>query len=263
VGKNKQLRFRENETFALLYQPAFEEIFRRDFRYKGVWREEVFHNQNPIVLELGCGKGEYTVTLATRFPEKNFIGIDIKGARLWRGAKTATEKQLRNVAFVRTRIDFIESFFAPREVDEIWITFPDPQPTAARKRLTSPLFLTRYRQFLTPGGLIHLKTDSRLLHDYTKALAVHNHLKIWESSADIYGEGVAGELLSIKTHYEQLFLQKGLPITYLKFGIDGDEALQAPTGTECCTKIFKPYTRVRAAWPAWNEGKDNDNIIYK
>ena len=225
MGKNKQLRFRENETFSLLYQPAFEEVFHRDFRLKGVWREEVFQNNNPIVLELGCGKGEYTVTLAQRFPGKNFIGIDIKGARLWRGAKTATENQLRNVVFIRTRIDFIESFFAPREIDEIWITFPDPQPTAVRKRLTSPLFLTRYRQVLAPGGHIHLKTDSRLLHDYTEALAIHNHLKVWESSTDIYGSGVTDEVLSIKTHYEQLFLKKGLSITYLKFGIDGDETI--------------------------------------
>ena len=222
MGKNKHLRFRENETFTLLYQPALEEVFRRDFRLKGMWREQVFHNANPIVLELGCGKGEYTIALARRFPEKNFIGVDIKGARLWRGAKTATEQQLQNVAFIRTRIDFIESFFAPREVDEIWITFPDPQPKAARKRLTSPLFLTRYRKFLTPGGHIHLKTDSRLLHDYTKALAAHNHLKVWASSADIYGTGFADDVLSIKTHYEQLFLKKGLPITYLEFDIGTD-----------------------------------------
>jgi tRNA (guanine-N7-)-methyltransferase len=180
------------------------------------------------VLELGCGKGEYTITLAQRFPEKNFIGIDIKGARLWRGAKTATEQQLQNVAFIRTRIDFIESFFAPCEVDEIWITFPDPQPKAARKRLTSPLFLSRYRKFLKPGGYIHLKTDSRALHEYTKTLAAHNHLKVWESNAGIYGPGVTDDVLSIKTHYEQLFLKKGLPITYLKFGIDGNEALQEP-----------------------------------
>ena len=228
MGKNKYLRFRENETFTLLYQPAFEEVFRRDFKFKGMWREQVFHNNNPIVLELGCGKGEYTVTLALHSPEKNFIGIDIKGARLWRGAKTATEKQLQHVAFIRTRIDFIESFFAPHEIDEIWITFPDPQPKAARKRLTSPLFLTRYRKFLKPGGYIHLKTDSRLLHDYTKALAVHNHLKVWESSTDIYGSGFAGDVLSIKTHYEQLFLKKGIPITYLKFGIDGDDIIQEP-----------------------------------
>jgi tRNA (guanine-N7-)-methyltransferase len=228
VGKNKHLRFRENETFTLLYQPAFEEVFRRDFRLKGAWREQVFHNHNPIVLELGCGKGEYTIALALRFPEKNFIGIDIKGARLWRGAKTATEKQLQNVAFIRTRIDFITSFFALREIDEIWITFPDPQPRAARKRLTSPIFLTRYRQFLIPGGHIHLKTDSRLLHDYTKALAAHNHLKVWKSHTDIYGSASADEVLSIKTHYEQLFLKKGLPITYLQFGIDGNEMLQEP-----------------------------------
>jgi tRNA (guanine-N7-)-methyltransferase len=228
VGKNKHLRFRENETFALLYQPAFEDIFRRDFRYKGMWREQVFRNNNPMVLELGCGKGEYTVTLATRFPEKNFIGIDIKGARLWRGAKTATEQQLQNVIFIRTRIDFIESFFAPREIDEIWITFPDPQPKVIRKRLTSSLFLSRYRKFLCPGGLIHLKTDSRPLHNYTKALAIHNQLKVWESNTDIYGSGFADDVLAIKTHYEQLFLKKGLPITYLKFDLNGENELQEP-----------------------------------
>jgi tRNA (guanine-N7-)-methyltransferase len=219
VGKHKQLRFRENETFALLYQPAFEEVFRRDFRLKGAWRAQVFHNQNPVVLELGCGKGEYTIALAQRFPGKNFIGVDIKGARLWRGAKTATEQQLPNVAFIRTRIDFIESFFAPGEINEIWITFPDPQPKAAKRRLTAPEFLARYGKFLAHGGAIHLKTDSRPLHDYTKALATQHLLQVWESHTDIYGTGAASDLLAIKTHYEQLFLKKGLPITYLRFGL--------------------------------------------
>lgn len=228
MGKNKHLRFRENETFALLHQPAFEAIFRRDFHLKGAWHEKVFHNHNPIVLELGCGKGEYTVTLAEKFPSKNFIGVDIKGARLWRGAKTATEQQLQNVNFIRTRIDFIESFFAPNEIDEIWITFPDPQPKVARRRLTSPLFLTRYRNFLKPEGCINLKTDSQMLHAYTKALVLHNRFTLLEAGADIYSTGITDEILSIKTHYEKLFLQKGMPITYLKFCIDGAAAIEEP-----------------------------------
>jgi len=228
MGKDKLQRFKENETFTLLHQPAFETIFRRDFHLKGNWHGTFFNNANPIVLELGCGKGEYTVALARKYPEKNFIGIDIKGARLWRGAKTATMEQMANVAFIRTRIDCIESFFAAGEVSEIWITFPDPQVKNVRKRLTSTLFLSRYRKFLQAGGIIHLKTDSQLLHEYTKALVIHNQLELLEADADIYNSGRADELLSIKTHYEQLFLKQGLPITYLCFRIDGTQLLIEP-----------------------------------
>ena len=228
MGKDKLQRFKENETFTLLHQPAFETIFRRDFYLKGNWHEDFFHNANPIVLELGCGKGEYTVALARKYPEKNFIGVDIKGARLWRGAKTATMEQMSNVAFIRTRIDCIESFFAAGEVSEIWITFPDPQPKNARKRLTSTLFLSRYRHFLQAGGIVHLKTDSQLLHEYTKSSIIHNNLELLETNTDIYGSGFADELLSIKTHYEQLFLNRGLPITYLRFRIDGEQPLSEP-----------------------------------
>ena len=232
MGKGKLQRFKENETFALLHQPSFDSIFRRDFHLKGNWQQHFFHNTNPIVLELGCGKGEYTVTLARKYPEKNFIGIDIKGARLWRGAKTATMEQLSNVAFIRTRIDCIESFFAAGEVSEIWITFSDPQPKNARKRLTSTLFLSRYRHFLQPKGIVHLKTDSQLLHEYTKASVIHNQLELLEANADIYGSGCADELLSIKTHYEQLFLKQGLPITYLRFRIDGQQPLSEPEDSD-------------------------------
>jgi len=228
MGKDKLQRFKENETFSLLHQPAFETIFRRDFFLKGNWQKDFFHNSKPIVLELGCGKGEYTLSLARKYPDKNFIGVDIKGARLWRGAKTATMEQMANVAFIRTRIDCITSFFAAGEVSEIWITFPDPQPKNVRKRLTSTLFLSRYRHFLQPGGLVHLKTDSQLLHEYTKASIAHNQLKLLEANADIYGSGRADELLSIKTHYEQLFLKQGLPITYLCFRIDGNQLLSEP-----------------------------------
>ncbi len=228
MGKDKLRKFKENESFSLLHQPTFESIFRRDFHLKGKWREGFFHNDHPIVLELGCGKGEYTVALSRKYPDKNFIGIDIKGARLWRGAKTATEEQLANVSFIRTRIDFIESFFAAGEVDEIWITFPDPQPKNQRKRLTSTPFLHHYRTFLKPGGVVQLKTDSQALHLYTKELVQLNGLQLLEANNDIYGAGNAGELLSVKTHYEQLFLKKGLPITYIKFKIDGDVPLNEP-----------------------------------
>ncbi|MDR0728587.1 MAG: tRNA (guanosine(46)-N7)-methyltransferase TrmB [Prevotellaceae bacterium] len=219
MGKNKHLRFAENTTFALLHQPAFDDIFNRDYRLKGQWHASFFRNGNPLTLELGCGRGEYTVELARQYPSRNFIGIDIKGARLWRGAKTATEEALPNVAFIRTRIDFITSFFAPDEVDELWITFPDPQLKAPRKRLTSPLFLARYAAFLKPGGRIHLKTDSQLLHEYTIALIRQNGMPLYEAHSDIYGTARADDILSIKTHYETQFLQQGLRITYLCFGL--------------------------------------------
>jgi len=232
MGKNKHKHFAENETFALLHQPPFEAIFKHDFYLKGKWRGDFFTNDRPVILELGCGKGEYTVNLAQRYPDQNFIGIDIKGARLWRGAKTATETQMPNVAFVRTRIDFIESFFASGEVDEIWITFPDPQPKNIRRRLTSALFLARYATFLKPDGCIHLKTDSQLLHEYTKAMAQYNGLQLFEANNDIYGNGCADELLSIKTHYEQIFLQQGLPITYCRFSLGGKQAFEEPNFDE-------------------------------
>jgi tRNA (guanine-N7-)-methyltransferase len=168
------------------------------------------------------------VELARRQPAGNFIGFDRKGARLWRGAKTATEEQLPNVAFVRTRIDFITSFFAPGEVDEIWLTFPDPQPTHPRKRLTGGRFLTRYARCLKSGGLIHLKTDSLPLHEYTKAIALHNGLPLHEAIPDLYGAARATEVLSIRTHYEQRFLQQGCPITYCRFGLGEKTTFKEP-----------------------------------
>lgn len=227
-SKDKLKRFRENETFSCLIQPRTEEVLRCDHPIKGNWGRDMFHNQNPIVLELGCGKGEYTISLAERFPERNFIGIDIKGARLWKGAKYATENAMPNVAFLRTRIEFIESLFAPGEVSEIWITFADPQEKKARKRLTSPGFLNRYARFLAPGGIVHLKTDSRLLHFYTEELCKQNSMTILASDDDIYGHGVADEILSIKTFYESSFLAKGIPITYLAFRLDNAAPLVEP-----------------------------------
>ncbi len=219
MSKNKLFKFAQNETFSCLIQPPTEQMLSGSHPLKGHWGSDVFHNGNPIVLELGCGKGEYTIALAQRNPGVNFIGVDIKGARLWKGAKFATENQMPNVAFLRTRIDFIKSIFAPGEVDEIWITFADPQPKSPNRRLTSPVFLDRYRSFLKPGGIVNLKTDSQLLHEYTLQVAREQKLEILEANADIYGSGRVTEddILNVKTYYEQKFLAEGLSITYMAF----------------------------------------------
>lgn len=194
----------------------------------------MFRKDQPIVLELGCGKGEYTIDLSKRVPDRNYIGVDIKGARLWRGAKTATEEGLPNVAFLRTRIEFIEAFFGPGEVSEIWLTFSDPQLKSENSRLTSPLFLERYRKFLKPGGIIHLKTDSRFLHEYSKAVALENGLTILDSTVDLYGrcslpsEGLDA-LYEVQTFYEKMFLSQGYKITYLEFTIDHEGPYAHPS----------------------------------
>ncbi|MDR1347377.1 MAG: tRNA (guanosine(46)-N7)-methyltransferase TrmB [Prevotellaceae bacterium] len=227
-GKDKLRKFKENTAFTSLHQPEFDAIFKNDYELKGKWNTNVFKNSNPIILELGCGKGEYTVALSLKFPNKNFIGIDIKGARLWKGAKFAHENKLENVAFIRTRIDFITSFFAENEISEIWITFADPQLKRSRKRLTGIMFLNRYRHFLKSEGIIHLKTDSRFLHEYTLALSKQNNLKIIEANNDIYGSNRADDILSIKTFYEQQFLEQGFPITYLAFCLNNVSTLKEP-----------------------------------
>ena len=223
MGKDKLRKFAENLTFDCMVQPEFDEIFHRDHPLKGRWREEFFRNGNPIVLELGCGKGEYTIALAEREPDRNFIGIDIKGARMWRGAKTATERGMKNVGFVRTRIEFIGSFFGEGEIDELWITFPDPQlkTRRAKKRLTGPAFLEAYARLLRDGGARNLKTDSKHLYTYTAAVIERFGLPCEVSNGDIYGSGYADEVLSVKTAYEQMFLTRGLPITYTRFSLGG------------------------------------------
>ncbi len=228
MGKDKLRKFAENENFKCLFQPEFDEVFRKDYKLKGKWNSEVFKNNNPIILELGCGKGEYTVEMAKKYPHLNFMGVDIKGARLWRGAKSATEEALPNVAFVRCRIEFIEWLFGPGEISEIWVTFADPQINRDNKRLTGTVFLERYRAFLIPNGIIHLKTDSLYLHKYTHEMAKINRLEIIEVNKDIYGSGRADDLLSIKTHYEKTYLSKGMPITYMAFKLDQNRELIEP-----------------------------------
>ena len=248
MGKDKLRKFRENETFSCLVQPRTEEVFRTDHPLKGHWGDTFFKNDRPIVVELGCGKGEYTIDLALRNPSCNYIGVDIKGARLWKGAKYATEHNLPNVAFLRTRIEFIESLFAPGEISEIWITFADPQIGREKKRLTSPLFVERYRHFLKPGGIVHLKTDSPYLHEYSKLMAQVNGLKILATSRDIYGAdrealyksemasvcgtGAIDALFQVQTFYESQYLAKGLPITYLAFNIDREGSYLSPEWDE-------------------------------
>lgn len=221
MGKDKLRKFNENLTFKCFVQPEFDDVFSQDHPLKGRWHEDFFHNNKPIILELGCGKGEYTVALAERDPQSNYIGIDIKGARMWRGAKSATERGMDNVGFLRTRIEFINSLFAPGEVSQIWITFPDPQLKCrrAKKRLTSPIFLNYYAQILEKGGLIHLKSDSQHLYKYTGVVIERLGLPCQVRNADIYGSGYADEILSVKTAYESRFLEMGLPITYTRFSL--------------------------------------------
>ena len=220
MTKNKLKKFNEMKGFDNLYQPDYSEVLDKKFHLQGKWKETVFKNSNPIVLELGCGKGEYTVGLAERYPEKNFIGIDIKGARLFRGAKTALQKGLKNTAFIRTRVDFVQSFFEQNEVNEIWFTFPDPQPKKIRKRLSSSLFLNQYTDFLVENALIHLKTDNNLFYEYTKALAIENDFKINYASSNVYSNGsLPEEVINIQTFYEKQFLAKNDNINYLEFNL--------------------------------------------
>lgn len=223
MGKDKLKRFAENKTFTCFVEPEFEQMFRTEHPLKGNWHKEFFKNNNPIVLELGCGKGEYTVALAERNPDKNFIGVDIKGARMWRGAKTATERGMTNVGFLRARIEFITSLFAAGEIAELWITFPDPQlkTRRAKKRLTSPIFLEYYAKLLAEDGWINLKTDSQHLYNYTQAVISEFDLPCEVANNDIYGSGYADEVLSVKTAYETVYLQRGLPITYTRFSLGG------------------------------------------
>ncbi|GGZ85089.1 tRNA (guanosine(46)-N7)-methyltransferase TrmB [Algibacter mikhailovii] len=222
-SKNKLRRFRENETFANVIQPSREELVESNFPFKGVWREKFFKNNNPLVLELGCGKGEYSVALAKKYPNKNFVGIDIKGARFWRGAKTALEENIPNVAFLRTQIELIDHSFGTQEVDEIWITFPDPQIKYKRTkhRMTNAQFLQRYKQILKPDGVVNLKTDSEFMHGYTLGLLHGAGHEVLYANHNVYKqEGSPEEVTSIQTFYESQYLEQDKPITYIRFKIN-------------------------------------------
>ncbi len=216
-------RFKENETFANVIQPSREELVESNFPFKGVWREKFFKNNNPLVLELGCGKGEYSVALAKKYPNKNFVGIDIKGARFWRGAKTALEENIPNVAFLRTQIELIDHAFGTQEVDEIWITFPDPQIKYKRTkhRMTNAQFLQRYKQILKPDGVVNLKTDSEFMHGYTLGLLHGAGHEVLYANHNVYKqEGSPEEVTSIQTFYESQYLEQDKPITYIRFKIN-------------------------------------------
>jgi len=219
-SKNKLKRFKENETFNNVFQPSRKELVETDYELKGNWNSSVFKNNNPLVLELGCGKGEYAVALANKFPEKNFIGIDIKGARFWRGAKTAIEESISNVNFLRMQIELIDHAFSENEVDEIWITFPDPQIKYKRTkhRLTNSEFLKRYKKILKPDGHVNLKTDSEFMHGYTLGLLQGAGQEIIYANHDVYkNEGSPEEVTSIQTFYEEQYLEQNKPITYIRF----------------------------------------------
>ena len=218
---NKLQKFEEMAGFPHVIQAEFNEVFRQDYHLKGNWNKLFFGNDNPIVLELGCGKGEYTVELARRFPEKNFIGIDIKGARMHVGASQSFRESLKNVAFIRTHIEMVDSFFTNNEIDEIWLTFPDPQMQKTRKRLTSTRFLALYSKLLKQNGEIHLKTDSNFLFTYTTALIKENQFMVLEEYTDIDKQSSTESiLLSIRTYYEQRFLSHNIPIKYCRFILD-------------------------------------------
>lgn len=221
-SKNKLRRFNENETFSNVFQPTRDESVNSSFNLKGNWKKEVFKNNNPLVLELGCGKGEYSVALAQKYPDKNFIGIDIKGARFWRGAKTAIEENIPNVAFLRTQIELIDHAFAEHEVDEIWITFPDPQIKYKRTkhRMTNATFLQRYKTILKPDGVVNLKTDSEFMHGYTLGLLHGAGHEVLYANHNVYKqEGSPEEVTSIQTFYESQYLEQNKAITYIRFKI--------------------------------------------
>lgn len=237
MGKNKLKKFAEMETFHNVFQCGARECVEDSpvVTMRGKWRELYFHNNNPIVLELGCGRGEYTVGLAQRDPNKNYIGIDIKGARMWAGAKQAELAGIKNVAFLRTNIEMISNFFSPDEIDEIWITFPDPQMKKATKRLTSTFFMQRYRQLLRPDGIIHLKTDSPFLYTYTQAMVKENHYPILVDTNDLYSEEAirtlgdkANEARMLQTHYENQWLDRGLTIKYIVWQLPADSSYIEP-----------------------------------
>ena len=242
MSKGKLAKFADMAAFPHVFEYPFSVVDNVPFEMRGAWNERFFKNNHPIVLELGCGRGEYTVGLGRLFPEKNFIGVDIKGARMWSGAKESAETGMTNVAFLRTNIEIIDRFFAPGEVSEIWLTFSDPQMKKATKRLTSTYFMTRYRRFLVDNGLIHLKTDSNFMFTYTRYMVEHNHLPVEVLTDDLYHSGLADEILSIRTYYEQQWLDRGLNIKYLRFRLPHEDELSEPE-VEIELDEYRSYNR--------------------
>ena len=248
MGKGKLAKFADMETYENVFQYPYSVIDDVPFDMKGKWHEQYFRNQNPIVLELGCGKGEYTVELAKLYPDMNFIGVDIKGARMWTGATQAIRERLQNVAFLRTNIEIIDRFFAEDEVQEIWLTFSDPQMKNPRKRLTSTFFMNRYRHFLTDGGLIHLKTDSNFLFTYTTYMVEKNRLPIEFRTEDLYHgdriDDATKKILSIQTYYESMWIARGLNIKYMKWHLPRLCSLEEPD-VEIELDDYRSYHRTK------------------
>lgn len=249
MGKGKLAKFADMASYPHVFEYPFSVAEEVPFEMQGRWHADFFRNDHPIVLELGCGRGEYTVGLARLYPDKNFIGVDIKGARMWTGATQALREELPNVAFLRTNIEIIDRFFAPGEVSEIWLTFSDPQMKKATKRLTSTYFMNRYRKFLTDGGLIHLKTDSNFLFTYTTCMIERNHLPVEFSTADLYHSVLAertdteeSRILGIQTYYEQQWIDRGLNIKYLRFRLPQQGLLEEPD-VEIELDDYRSYNR--------------------
>ena len=242
MGKGKLAKFADMAGYPHVFEYPCSVVDEVNFEMKGNWKRDFFKNDNPIVLELGCGRGEYTVGLARRYPEKNFIGVDIKGARMWTGATDALNEGLKNVAFLRTNIEIIDRFFAAGEVDEIWLTFSDPQMKKATKRLTSTYFMNRYRRFLVPDGLIHVKTDSNFMFTYTKYMVEGNKLPVEILTDDLYHSGMDDDILSIRTYYEQQWLDRGITIKYICFHLPQEGELVEPD-VEIELDSYRSYDR--------------------
>ena len=242
MGKNKLQKFADMAAYPHVFEYPYSVAENVPFEMKGKWHESFFKNSNPIVLELGCGRGEYTVGLGRMFPDKNFIAVDIKGARMWSGATESISEGLTNVAFLRTNIEIIERFFAEVEVSEIWLTFSDPQMKKATKRLTSTYFMNRYRQFLKPDGIIHVKTDSNFMFTYTRYMIEENKLPVLFITEDLYHSNLVDDILGIKTFYEQQWLDRGLSIKYIKFALPQDGVLKEPD-VEIELDSYRSYNR--------------------
>jgi len=242
MGKNKLKKFSEMAEFPHVFEYPFAVLQEKGCALKGNWKQEIFGNNNPIVLELGCGRGEYTVGLGRLFPSKNFIGVDIKGARMWAGAKESKKSGMTNVAFLRTNIELINRFFSPGEVDEIWLTFPDPQMKKTNKRLTSTRFIKIYSEILSNKGVIHLKTDSNFLFTYTSEMVKINRFPVLIQTEDLYNSGIVDEILSIRTAYEQQWLERGIPTKYLRFICEQRDQLIEPEA-EIEYDAYRSYNR--------------------